>query len=188
MSDGVFIGVWSGPAQDGGLPSPDRRGRQAPSQSQTATILFLTESDLPADMLEHLRKLLTDGHRDPDVTPRPAAAALPGAAPASAADACEVILFDQLEIDTVQRRVRWAERPLELSGQELELLALLAARAGRAYSFTELFERVWGARYRVDPLVAHSAVRRLRRKLAAEAVGVVIESVRGYGFRLARRV
>lgn len=170
MSDGVFIGVWSGQR----------------TRSQTATILFLTESDLPADVLEYLRDRLADGRRDPDVEPPPpVATARPDAAPAAGVGG--VILFDQLEIDTAARRVRWAERPLPLSGQELELLALLAARAGRAFSFTELFAGVWGAHYRVDPLVAHSAVRRLRRKLAAAAAGVAIESVRGYGFRLVRR-
>jgi DNA-binding response OmpR family regulator len=38
----------------------------------------------------------------------------------------------------------------------------------------------------VDPPVAHSAVRRLRRKLCSAGAGVTIESVRGYGFRLVR--
>jgi DNA-binding winged helix-turn-helix (wHTH) protein len=96
----------------------------------------------------------------------------------------ERIVFHSLDIDLGCRRVCWAGRPIDLSGHEIGLLALLAARPGRAYSFKELFAQVWGAGYRVDPPVVHSAIRRLRRKLDDDSVGIQIESVRGYGFRI----
>jgi DNA-binding response OmpR family regulator len=105
----------------------------------------------------------------------PAPAPGPGPAP---------IRFHRLEVDLAERRARWDGRELGLSERELELLALLAERGGRACSFKELFTRIWGERYRVDPPVVHTAMRRLRRKLEAAAAEVVLESVRGYGFRM----
>jgi DNA-binding winged helix-turn-helix (wHTH) protein len=113
--------------------------------------------------------------------PAPAFAPAPASTPAVAAP----IRFQRLEVDLAERRARWDGRELGISERELELLALLASRAGRACTFKELFTRVWGERYRVDPPVVHTAMRRLRRKLEAEGAGVVVESVRGYGFRMA---
>lgn len=97
-----------------------------------------------------------------------------------------VIRLDQLEINLDKRHVRWDGQPLSVTGQEISLLALLAGKAGRAFSFRELFTQVWGAEHSIDRSVAHSAMRRLRRKLASVGAEVAIESVRGYGFRLVR--
>jgi DNA-binding winged helix-turn-helix (wHTH) protein len=128
----------------------------------------------------------------PALAPSPAAAAAapaPALSPAPAAAHAPAVIapirFQRLEVDLAERRARWNGRELGVSERELELLALLASRAGRACTFKELFTRVWGERYRVDPPVVHTAMRRLRRKLEAEGAGVVLESVRGYGFRMA---
>lgn len=95
-----------------------------------------------------------------------------------------LIRFHDLEINLEKRHVCSGGRSLSVTEQELSLLALLANRAGRAFSFRELFSQVWMWEHGVDPPVAHSAVRRLRRKLCSAGAGVTIESVRGYGFRL----
>lgn len=95
-----------------------------------------------------------------------------------------VVSVGRLEIDLDQHSVRWQGRRLDLSEHEIGILACLADRAGRAYSFIDLFGRVWGSSYHIDPTVVHSAVQRLRRKFAAAEVAVTIESVRAYGFRL----
>ena len=107
-------------------------------------------------------------------------------APPDGAGDPAAILFQLLEIDLRGRYVRWAGRPIDLSEHEFSLLTLLAGAAGRAYSFKEVFAHVWNTTYHVDRPVLHSAVRRLRRKLAEAGAEVQIESVRGYGFRLAR--
>jgi two-component system response regulator MtrA len=96
----------------------------------------------------------------------------------------ELIRFHRLEIDTEKRHVRCHGRSVSVTPQEFSLLALLAKRAGRAFSFRELFSHVWTGEQGFDPSVAHSAVRRLRRKLGSAGSDVTIESVRGYGFRL----
>jgi DNA-binding winged helix-turn-helix (wHTH) protein len=90
----------------------------------------------------------------------------------------------RLEVDLDRHSVRWQGRQLDLSEHEIGILACLADRAGRAYSFIDLFGRVWGSSHHIDPTVVHSAVQRLRRKFAAAEVAVTIESVRAFGFRL----
>ncbi|MGI5164985.1 winged helix-turn-helix domain-containing protein [Spirillospora sp. CA-253888] len=90
----------------------------------------------------------------------------------------------RLEIRPGERRVLWCGRPLELSQQEVGILSCLAGAPGRAYSFREITESAWGCAHRIEPTVVHSAIRRLRRKLAEAGARVGIESVRGYGLRL----
>ncbi|WP_067487067.1 winged helix-turn-helix domain-containing protein [Actinomadura hibisca] len=90
----------------------------------------------------------------------------------------------RLEIRPGERRVLWCGRPLDLSQQEVSILSCLAGAPGRAYSFKEIAEAAWGGAHRIEPTVVHSALRRLRRKLAGAGVGARIESVRGYGLRL----
>jgi DNA-binding response OmpR family regulator len=97
----------------------------------------------------------------------------------------EIIRYFHLEIDLGMHLARWRKKPINVSERELSLLAILAGKVGRAFSFSELTTQAWGPQYRVDPPVLHSAMRRLRAKLASADADVVIESVRGYGFRLA---
>jgi OmpR family response regulator RpaB len=74
--------------------------------------------------------------------------------------------FEGLEIDLDRRSVRRGETPVELTGTEFELLALLAGSPHRVFSRDEILERLRGrsaediASRAVDILVS-----RLRRKL-----------------------
>jgi two-component system, OmpR family, response regulator MtrA len=96
----------------------------------------------------------------------------------------DVIEVGDLAINLSAHDVRWRDIPLPLSEQEISILSCLGRQVGYAFSFAELFQLVWGTSALVDPAVLHSAVQRIRRKLAAAQVAVPIESVRGYGFRL----
>lgn len=93
--------------------------------------------------------------------------------------------FSHLEIRPAEQRALWHGAPLDLTAQEIGLLGCLARHGGRVATFRELVQDVWGASYGVDTTVIHSAVRRLRRKLEQAGVDVGIESVRGYGLRIA---
>lgn len=91
-----------------------------------------------------------------------------------------------LRIDLAEHRVLWGDRDLPVSEHELAILAILSEKLGRARSFAELAEAE-GGRWVGDTDRVHSAIKRLRRKLARAQTGVRIESVRGYGFRLITR-
>lgn len=91
-----------------------------------------------------------------------------------------------LRVDLTQRRVLLGGRELPVSERELAILATLCDEPGRARTFAELAEP-GGRRWLGDTERVHSAVKRLRKKLARAGVEATIQSVRGYGFRLVSR-
>jgi DNA-binding winged helix-turn-helix (wHTH) protein len=94
-------------------------------------------------------------------------------------------MIGPLEIDTRGRSVKGNRLPLSLTELEFRLLDVMTRDVGRALSFRELGDLVWGHQSELQPDVAmvRSLVQRLRAKLAVSGCGNVIESVRGYGFR-----
>jgi DNA-binding response OmpR family regulator len=92
-----------------------------------------------------------------------------------------VLRHDDLELDPAQRRVRRADRTLDLSPKEFGALELLMACQGRAVSAEELLERVWdeGA----DPFTnaVKVTMSRLRAKLGEPPL---IKTVPRSGYRI----
>jgi two-component system, OmpR family, response regulator QseB len=83
------------------------------------------------------------------------------------------------ELDVASRRVVGdPEPPVDLSGRECDLLALLAANPGRVYSRSELLEHVFPDAD--DTGVVETYVYYLRRKLGRD----VIRTMRGLGYRM----
>ncbi|HEX7040222.1 MAG TPA: response regulator transcription factor [Trueperaceae bacterium] len=77
-------------------------------------------------------------------------------------------------------------RPLDLSPQEFNLLALLLANQGRVFSKNAIEDRL----YREAPPTSNAVealVSRLRSKLAAAGVDDLIETVRGIGYVVRER-
>jgi two-component system response regulator MtrA len=96
-----------------------------------------------------------------------------------------LVRADKLKIDLTEQRAWWAGKLLELTEHELHILAVLARDPGRVWTFAELLQDVWGTSYCGDVSVVRQAMKRLRKKLAVARAEVIIESVRGVGFRLA---
>ena len=92
-----------------------------------------------------------------------------------------VLRYDDVELDTSQRRARRGGRPLDLSPKEFGVLELLLASQGRAVSAEELLERVWDEA--ADPFTnaVKVTVSRLRTKLGEPAI---IETVQRAGYRI----
>lgn len=95
-----------------------------------------------------------------------------------------IIRVDHLSIDPREHRAFWGDRPLLLSERELSMLKALAEEPRRAWSFSELQEKVWLSTHYGDRALVKAAIRRLRRKLRVAGVAVKIASVKGFGFRL----
>lgn len=89
-----------------------------------------------------------------------------------------------LEVDQDARQVTCRGRAVPVSAREFDLLVVLAGESGRVHGFGELTERVWSRDYLGDDDSVASAVKRLRRRLAAATDEVRVESVRGIGYRL----
>ena len=90
-----------------------------------------------------------------------------------------------LTINYLERLVTVADRPVQLTATEYQLLAELSVNAGRALSHQQLLDRVWGADHTGDARVIRSFVKTLRRKLGDAATqSAYILTERGYGYRM----
>jgi len=87
-----------------------------------------------------------------------------------------------LAIDRSQRRAIVAGVPVELTPKEFALLLHLAHRLDRIATRSELLSKVWGIRHDTGTNLLDVHISRLRAKLG-EAEWM-IETVRGYGYRL----
>lgn len=94
-----------------------------------------------------------------------------------------VIRVGELEIDPVSRRVHLAGALVDLSQKEYLLLQVLASDPMRVFSKDELLRAIWGYRTtgRTRTLDSHAC--RLRQKLQADGVRLVV-NVWGVGYRL----
>jgi DNA-binding response OmpR family regulator len=93
-----------------------------------------------------------------------------------------VISAGGLTLDVARRQARFGEIVADLSDREFRLLHHLICRPGEIVSRERLLSEVWG--YHFDPRsnVVEVCIRRLRKKLGADAP---IETVRHGGYRLA---
>jgi two-component system response regulator RegX3 len=81
---------------------------------------------------------------------------------------------------------RFGEAEIDLTPREFELLACLMRHAGRVLSREQLLKEAWGWQYVVETKTVDTHIKRLRDKLAAAGVDpAAVETVRGYGYRLA---
>jgi two-component system, OmpR family, response regulator RegX3 len=92
-----------------------------------------------------------------------------------------VVRVGDLEVDERARRARIADRELELTPKEFDLLAALAHDPGAAVSRRRLLEEVWETSWYGSAKTIDVHVAALRRKLGDPGW---IETVRGVGFRL----
>ncbi|QFG67606.1 winged helix family transcriptional regulator [Ornithinimicrobium pratense] len=90
-----------------------------------------------------------------------------------------------LTVRTAERTVCWGgERSVRLTPLEFALLQTLSLDQARVWSFAELSRRVWATGLVGDGAQVRAVVKRLRRKLAEAQAPVLVETVRGAGFRL----
>jgi DNA-binding response OmpR family regulator len=95
------------------------------------------------------------------------------------------LVVGDLVIDLAAHTVMLAGRAVELSPREFDLLAALAADAGRLVTTEDLLSQVWGAEYEGQPQVVYVHIRWLREKLEEnpnEPRRII--TVRGLGYRL----
>nr|WP_221476022.1 winged helix-turn-helix domain-containing protein [Streptomyces zagrosensis] len=89
-----------------------------------------------------------------------------------------------IRIDPEQRTVQVAERPLELTYLEFELLAHLVAHPHRVHTRDQLVTTVWGYGHIGDGRTVDVHIARLRRKLGAEHRAAIV-TVRRVGYKYA---
>ena len=93
----------------------------------------------------------------------------------------------ELRIDYAERRVTVAERPVQLTATEYEVLHRLSAVPGRVLTHDQLLQWVWGRERKGEPWLVRNVIKRLRRKLGDDAANpVYIMTEPRVGYRMAK--
>lgn len=96
-------------------------------------------------------------------------------------EAGAVLTAGPLMLDLIGRRVRLADKAIDLSDREFQLMRCLIERRGGTVTREQLLAEAWGIEFDPGTNVVDVCVRRLRRKLGPGA----IETVRNVGYRVA---
>ncbi len=83
-----------------------------------------------------------------------------------------------LSLDLVDHQVHRGTHRIELSARELMLLKVLMREPGRAFSRTELCQRVWEHEHEYDTKLVEVFIGRLRKKLGEPALIQTVRHVR----------
>jgi two-component system response regulator RegX3 len=90
-----------------------------------------------------------------------------------------------LVLDEDTHEVHAGATPIDLTPREFELLACLMANNGKVLSRDQLLRQAWGWEIVVETKTVDTHIKRLRDKLDGAGVDpAVVETVRGYGYRL----
>jgi DNA-binding response OmpR family regulator len=105
-----------------------------------------------------------------------------GVVPVGAADDREAVRrAGSVVLDVRSRRVRAADREVELTPKEFDLLALLLSEPGRVFRRQEILDAVWDPHWYGPTKTIDVHLAGIRKKLGDT---LVISTVRGVGFRV----
>ena len=149
----------------------------------TVPIVMLTARDEEADRVAGL-ELGADDYVPKPFSPRELAARIKAVLRRTeGVESPARLRLGDLEVDRDAREVSLAERPVELTGKEFDLLAFLVEHAGIVFSREQLLDRVWGMSFAGGTRTVDVHVAQLRRKLGRPEL---IRTVRGAGYKVAR--
>lgn len=129
---------------------------------------YLTKPFDPPELIARIRALLRRSQPQP-----------------SADKTTASLQIQNLRVDELKRRVFVDDYPLNLTSREYELLLYLFRNRGRALSREQIFEQVWGYDIEFSSNTLDVIVYRLRGKITDKNGPDVIETLRGFGYRLA---
>ena len=100
----------------------------------------------------------------------------------AAASGGSILRLGPIAVDRAAHTVTVDGKPVDLTRIEYRLLLILGERRGRVQSRPQLLESVWEAQADIQTRTVDMHVQRLRSKLGD--AGELIETVRGFGYRL----
>jgi len=96
----------------------------------------------------------------------------------------EVLIYDDLELDTATRQAKRGNRVIDLSTTEFELLLLFMRNPRLVLTRSLLMDRIWGSDFEGGPNVLEVYIGHLRAKLEKQSEKRLIQTVRGAGYVL----
>lgn len=95
-----------------------------------------------------------------------------------------VLVNGALRLDPATRQVSHADKPVELSRRETDLLELLMRHAGKVVRREAIDEALYSFNDPVSPNAIEASVSRLRRRLGDAGAGDMLHTIRGLGYML----
>jgi len=99
-------------------------------------------------------------------------------------EAADVLVFNDLRLDTGTHQAFRGDRLVELTAKEYELLVLFMRNPRQVLTREVIFDRVWGYDFGGESNIIEVYVRYLRQKTEAGAEPRLIHTVRGVGYVL----
>jgi heavy metal response regulator len=96
-----------------------------------------------------------------------------------------VLRVDDLVLDTVRHVVQRGDTAIRLTPREFGLLEFLMLHAGQVLTRTQMIEHVWDVHFAGDTNVVDVYIGYLRKKIDHGFDRPLIETVRGFGYRMA---
>lgn len=96
----------------------------------------------------------------------------------------EVLSFSDLSLDTGTHRAQRANRMIDLTAKEYELLELFMRHPRQVLTRDLIFDRVWGYDFGGESNIIEVYVRYLRQKTETEGESRLLHTVRGFGYVL----
>ena len=93
------------------------------------------------------------------------------------------LVFGELIIDPIGRKVTANEQPVELTALEFDLLHCLASHPGRVWRRAELLQSVWDYDFVGDKRVVDVHIGQIRKKIEPYTDPSLIQTVRGVGYK-----
>jgi DNA-binding response OmpR family regulator len=98
--------------------------------------------------------------------------------------ALDILEVADLHMDVQNRRITRGGQLIALSPREFDLLQVLMQEPNRAFSRTELCERVWKRNHEYDTRTVEIFITRLRKKVDADFEEPLIHTVRRVGYSI----
>jgi two-component system, OmpR family, phosphate regulon response regulator PhoB len=97
----------------------------------------------------------------------------------------ELVSAHGVELSPSTHRVTAKGQPVELGPTEFRLMHFFMTHPERVYSRTQLLDQVWGDHVFVEERTVDVHIRRLRQALEPSETDILIQTVRGSGYRFA---
>lgn len=98
------------------------------------------------------------------------------------------IEINGLRLDPVSHRVSGNESDIALGPTEFRLLHFFMTHSERVYTRNQLLDQVWGDHVFLEERTVDVHIRRLRKALEATQHDVMVETVRGSGYRFTAKI